>query len=117
MRCVFENIPACRQAGELISLTGSAGGRAKTEPLFRPPRLACPTEAVRRREAEAKRTISSFSNPPLADCSVLPSLAAKFIFYLKFPLPFVFRLHVIIYYHFHQYQCRAIIFQILLPIV
>jgi len=46
---------------EPISLTGSAGGRAKTEPLFRPPRLACPTEAVRRREAEAKRTISSFS--------------------------------------------------------
>jgi len=32
---------------------GSAGGRAKTEPLFRPPRL----------EAEAKRTISSFSLP------------------------------------------------------
>jgi len=30
---------------ELISLTGSAGGRAKTEPPFRPPRL----------EAEAKR--------------------------------------------------------------
>jgi len=48
---------------EPISLTGSAGGRAKTEPLFRPPRLACPTEAVRRREAEAKRTISSFSLP------------------------------------------------------
>jgi len=40
---------------EPISLTGSAGGRAKTEPPFRPPRLACPTEAVRRREAEAKR--------------------------------------------------------------
>jgi len=34
---------------------GSAGGRAKTKPPFRPPRLACPTEAVRRREAEAKR--------------------------------------------------------------
>jgi len=61
---------------EPISLTGSAGGRAKTEPLFRPPRLACPTEAVRRREAEAKSlprsereafyywgTISSFSLP------------------------------------------------------
>jgi len=36
---------------EPISLTGSAGGRAKTEPPFRPPRL----------EAEAKRTILSFS--------------------------------------------------------
>ena len=32
-----------------------AGGRAKTKSPFRPPRLACPTEAVRRREAEAKR--------------------------------------------------------------
>jgi len=46
---------------EPISLTGSAGGRAKTKPPFRPPRLACPTEAVRRREVEAKRTIPSFS--------------------------------------------------------
>jgi len=46
---------------EPISLTGSAGGRAKTKPPFRPPRLVYPTEAVRRREAEAKRTISSFS--------------------------------------------------------
>jgi len=36
---------------ELISLTGSAGGRAKTEPPFRPPRLARPP----RLEAEAKR--------------------------------------------------------------
>jgi hypothetical protein len=35
---------------ELISLTGSAGG-IPPEPPFRPPRL----------EAEAKRTISSFS--------------------------------------------------------
>jgi len=33
---------------------GSAGGRAKTKPPFRPPRL----------EAEAKRTISSFSSQP-----------------------------------------------------
>jgi len=40
---------------EPISLTGSAGGRAKTKPPFRPPRLVYPTEAVRRREAEAKR--------------------------------------------------------------
>jgi len=36
---------------EPISLTGSAGGRAKTKPPFRPPRP----------KAEAKRTISSFS--------------------------------------------------------
>jgi len=46
---------------EPISLTGSAGGRAKIEPPFRQPRPACPIEAARRREAEAKRTISSFS--------------------------------------------------------
>jgi len=39
---------------EPISLTGSADGRAKTKPPFRPPRL----------EAEAKRTISSFSSQP-----------------------------------------------------
>jgi len=45
----------------ILRAIGSAGGRAKTEPPFRPPRLACPTEAVRRREAEAERTISSFS--------------------------------------------------------
>jgi len=36
---------------EPISLTGSAGGRAKPKPPFRPPR----------QKAEAKRTISSFS--------------------------------------------------------
>jgi hypothetical protein len=36
---------------ELILLTVSAGGREKTEPSFLPPRP----------EAEAKRTISSFS--------------------------------------------------------
>jgi len=34
-----------------LRMIGSAGGRAKTKPPFRPPRL----------EAEAKRTISSFS--------------------------------------------------------
>jgi len=39
----------------ILRAIGSAGGRAKTEPPFRPPRLACPTEVVRRREAEAKR--------------------------------------------------------------
>jgi hypothetical protein len=36
----------------------------KIAPVVSPrslPRLACPIEAVRRREAEAKRTISSFS--------------------------------------------------------
>jgi len=49
---------------------GSAGG-IPLKPPSRPPRL----------EAEAERTISSFSNPPLADCSTLPSLAANsFIF-------------------------------------
>jgi len=63
---------------EPISLTGSAGG-IPPKPPFRPPRLACPTEAVRRREAEVERTISSFSNPPLADYSALPSLAANSI--------------------------------------
>jgi hypothetical protein len=52
---------------ELILLTGSAGGRAKTEPPFRPPR----------QKAEAERTISSFSNPALRDCSALPRLAAN----------------------------------------
>jgi hypothetical protein len=36
---------------EPILLTGSAGGRVKTEPPFRPPR----------QKAEAERTISSFS--------------------------------------------------------
>jgi hypothetical protein len=36
---------------EPILLTGSAGGRAKTEPPFRPPRP----------EAEAERTILNFS--------------------------------------------------------
>jgi hypothetical protein len=36
---------------EPILLPGEAGGRAKTEPLFRPPR----------QKAEAERTISSFS--------------------------------------------------------
>jgi len=50
----------CLKISEPKSL-GSAGGRAKTKPPFRPPRLACPTEAVRRREAEAERTILSFS--------------------------------------------------------
>jgi len=51
---------------EPISLTGSAGG-IPPKPPFRPPRL----------EAEAKRTISSFSNPLLANCSALPNLAAN----------------------------------------
>jgi len=50
-----------------------AGGRAKTKPPFRPPRL----------EAEAERTISSFSNPPSADCSALPSLAAHYFYFLN----------------------------------
>jgi hypothetical protein len=44
----------------ILRAIGSAGG-IPPEPPFRPPRLACPTEAVRRREVEAKRTISSFS--------------------------------------------------------
>jgi len=49
----------CLKISERNSL-GSAGGRGVWEE-FRPPRLACPTEAVRRREAEAERAISSFS--------------------------------------------------------
>jgi len=56
---------------EPILLTGSAGG-IPPEPPFRPPSP----------EAEAKRTISSFSNPPLADCSALPSLAANYFILL-----------------------------------
>jgi len=52
---------------EPILLTGSAGGRAKTEPPFRPPR----------QKAEAERTILSFSNPALRDCEVMPRLAAN----------------------------------------
>ena len=44
----------------ILRAIGSEGGIPPPEPLFRPPRLACPTEAVRRREAEAKRTNSSF---------------------------------------------------------
>jgi hypothetical protein len=53
----------------ILRAIGSAGG-IPPEPPFRPPRL----------EAEAKRTISSFSNPPLADCSASPSLAAKSLY-------------------------------------
>jgi hypothetical protein len=52
-RYVFENIRT--------EIAGLGGRKGKDRTPFRPPRLACPTEAVRRREAEAKRTISSFS--------------------------------------------------------
>jgi len=52
---VFEKPLPAGKPGEPILLTGSMGGRAKTIPLFRPP---C-------QKAEAKRTISSFSFPPL----------------------------------------------------
>ncbi len=51
---------------EPILLTGSAGG-IPPEPPFRPPR----------QKAEAERTISSFSNPALRDCEVMPRLAAN----------------------------------------
>ena len=46
----------------ILRAIGSAGG-IPPAPL-RPSRLACPTEAVRRREAEVKRTILSFSKIP-----------------------------------------------------
>jgi len=51
---------------EPILLTGSAGG-IPPDPPSRPPR----------QKAEAERTISSFSNPALRDCSTLPRLAAN----------------------------------------
>jgi len=55
---------------EPILLAGSAGGRG-VRGEFRPPS----------QKAEAERTISSFSNPALRDCSALPSSAANsFIF-------------------------------------
>jgi len=61
---------------EPISLTGSAGG-IPPKPPFRPPRP----------EAEAKRTISSFSNPASQYCSASPSLAANSCFlYLLYNL-------------------------------
>ncbi len=50
-RCVFENIRT-----EFINELD--GWKGKDQPPSA--RLACPTEAVRRREAEAKRTISSY---------------------------------------------------------
>jgi hypothetical protein len=50
----------CLKISEPKLHLGSAGG-ILPKPPFHPPRLACTTEAVRRREAEAKRTISSFS--------------------------------------------------------
>jgi len=46
-----------KKSEPILRAIGSAG-RIPPEPPFRPPRLACPTN---RREAEAKRTISSFS--------------------------------------------------------
>ncbi len=65
----------------ILRAIGSVGG-IPPKPPFRPPRL----------EAEAKRTISSFSNPPLADCSALPSLAANsFINFLIFQFLVSFR--------------------------
>jgi len=51
---------------EPISLTGSAGG-ISPEPPFCPPRL----------EAEAKRTISSFSNQPYWFARLRRALAAN----------------------------------------
>jgi len=66
---------------EPISLTGSADGRAKTKPPFRPPRLETEAKSLPRSERRAFYywgTISSFSNPALRDCSALPSLAANY---------------------------------------
>jgi len=60
---------------EPISLTGSAGGRAKTEPPFRPPRLACPTN---RREAEAKRQTAKEPEKMLARTLFWPEAGFSF---------------------------------------
>jgi hypothetical protein len=59
----------------ILRAIGSAGGRAKTEPPFRPPRL----------EAEAKRTISSFSIHS-ANYEILTnfSFGGKFFKYSKY---------------------------------
>ena len=58
---------ALNEQGGGASLRLGRGGIPPTPP-FRPPRP----------KAEAKRTISSFSNPPLADCSASPSLTANY---------------------------------------
>ena len=65
---------------EPISLTGSAGGRAKTKPPFRPPRLVYPTEAVRRREAEAKRQTTKEPEKMSARTLFWPEAGFSFVF-------------------------------------
>jgi hypothetical protein len=60
---------------ELISLTGSAGG-IPLEPPFRPPRL----------EAEAKRTISSFSLTAILKINPDISKSKSFFFTLSKPI-------------------------------
>jgi len=66
LRSTIQNGGVYLKKSEPILLTGSAGG-IPPEPPFRPPR----------QKAEAERTISSFSNPALRDCEVMPRLAAN----------------------------------------
>jgi hypothetical protein len=60
---------------EPILLTGEGRAeRQRPNPLFHPPR----------QKAEAEKTISSFSNPALRDCSAVPRLAENSFKFLPF---------------------------------